>query len=56
MLYLTSSTAEKNTSHFQNKFSSVNESGQLIETHETHFGLVPLCKAGQVYVNVGHIN
>lgn len=31
MLYLTSSTTEKNTAHSQNKFSSVNESGQLIE-------------------------
>lgn len=56
MLYLTSSTTEKNIAHSQNKFSSVNESGQLIETCETHFGLVPVCKAGQIYVKVSCIN
>lgn len=36
--------------HLILKTSSVNESKQLIQMLETHFSLVPVCKAGQIYV------
>jgi len=38
------------------KFSSVNESGQLLQTQETHFSLVPVCKATKIYAKVSSIN